>query len=334
MLVKRFLTEKMRDELRGVTADCGFSLDDVIRSGMVNADSSIGLYAGDEDCYDKFSLLFDPIIESYHQYKACDKHVADMDYSKLGQLPPLDENNRYIVSTRVRVGRNVSGYALPAAISDQARNELEHKIKHVLISLEGEFNGSYYPLDAMSEELRQQLVDDHFLFKKGDRFLEAAGINRNWPHNRAIFHSQDKRFLVWVNEEDQLRIISMQQGGDIYQVFKRLVDAVTLIEQQLSFQFNSHLGYLSSCPTNLGTSLRASVHIRLPLFSQSSEFLPLCEKLQLSVRGIHGEHSDSENGIWDISNKRRLGLTEVDCIKTLHHGVNQLIEKEAILEKT
>ena len=69
--------------------------------------------------------------------------------------------------------------------------------------------GTYYSLNSMSEEDREQLVEDHFLFKQGDRFLEAAGLNRDWPEGRGIFHNNDKTFLVWINEEDQLRIISM-----------------------------------------------------------------------------------------------------------------------------
>lgn len=69
--------------------------------------------------------------------------------------------------------------------------------------------GKYYSLNSLSEEDRNLLIEEHFLFKEGDRFLEAAGLNRDWPEGRGIFHNDEKTFLVWVNEEDQLRIISM-----------------------------------------------------------------------------------------------------------------------------
>ena len=82
----------------------------------------------------------------------------------------------------------------------------------------------------MTEAQQQQLIADHFLFKEGDRFLEACGLNRNWPEGRGIFHNNEKTFLVWVNEEDQLRIISMQQGADIGAVFTRLSKAAAKIE--------------------------------------------------------------------------------------------------------
>ena len=102
------------------------------------------------------------------------------------------------------------------------------------------------------------------MFKEGDRFLEACGLNRNWPEGRGIFHNNEKTFLVWVNEEDQLRIISMQNGADIGAVFTRLSKACAHIETVAKFSHDDHLGYITSCPTNLGTALRASVHIHLP----------------------------------------------------------------------
>ena len=77
----------------------------------------------------------------------------------------------------------------------------------------------------MTEDQRKELIADHFLFKEGDRFLEACGLNRDWPEGRGIFHNDKKTFLVWVNEEDQLRIISMQNGSNIDEVFERLCRA-------------------------------------------------------------------------------------------------------------
>jgi creatine kinase len=75
----------------------------------------------------------------------------------------------------------------------------------------------------MSKEVQQKLIDDHFLFKEGDRFLQAANACRFWPTGRGIYHNNDKTFLVWCNEEDHLRIISMQQGGDLGAIYRRLI---------------------------------------------------------------------------------------------------------------
>jgi len=94
-----------------------------------------------------------------------------------------------------------------------------------LNEFKGDLAGKYYSLGNMSDSDRKQLIADHFLFKGGDKYLESAGLEREWPEARGIFHNNAKTFLVWVNEEDQLRIISMQKGSDIKQVFSRLADA-------------------------------------------------------------------------------------------------------------
>ena len=139
--------------------------------------------------------------------------------------------------------------------------------------MEGDLKGTYYPLNGMDAATQKQLIDDHFLFKEGDRFLEACGLNRNWPEGRGIYHNDDKTFLVWINEEDQLRIISMQPGADIGAVFSRLSRGAGAIEKVASFAHSENLGYITSCPTNLGTALRASVHIHLPLLgAQKKQF--------------------------------------------------------------
>ena len=184
----------------------------------------------------------------------------------------------------------------------------------------------------MSKEVQDDLIKDHFLFKEGDRFLDAVGLNRNWPEGRGIYHNNNKTFLVWVNEEDQLRIISMQQGGDIKEVFTRLVSAIKSIETKVPFSYSHHLGFITSCPTNLGTAMRASVHIALPKLAEDMDlFKAITDKYHLQIRGIHGEHSESEGGVYDISNRRRLGITEVEAVQDMYDGVVALIAAEKAL---
>jgi creatine kinase/arginine kinase len=158
--------------------------------------------------------------------------------------------------------------------------------------------------------------------------LEACGLNREWPEGRGIFHNDAKTFLVWVNEEDQLRIISMQPGADLHAVFDRLSRAAAHIEKVAKFAHDGHLGYITSCPTNLGTALRASVHIHLPkLGTKKTDFDAIADKYHVQIRGIHGEHSESDDHIYDISNKRRLGHSEVSLIQDMYNGVKAMIEK-------
>ena len=107
-----------------------------------------------------------------------------------------------IKSTRIRVGRNLKDFPLGPGITDEQRKEIEKQVTTALTSFEGDLAGKYYALNSMSEADKKQLIEDHFLFKEGDRFLEAVGLNRDWPNGRGIFHNNEKSFLVWVNEED------------------------------------------------------------------------------------------------------------------------------------
>jgi creatine kinase/arginine kinase len=124
----------------------------------------------------------------------------------------------------------------------------------------------------------------------------------------------------------------MEQGADLKRVFDRLSRACAHIEKVAKFAHDTHLGYITSCPTNLGTALRASVHIRLPKLSQKwDEFQKIADQYYVQIRGIHGEHSESTEPIYDISNKRRLGRSEKDLVQDMYHGVKAMIEKEKSL---
>jgi creatine kinase/arginine kinase len=327
MLCKH-LTPEVFEALKDKKTANGFTLEQAIRSGIENIDSGIGVYAGDEETYEVFEALFDPIIAEYHGFNKEDKHKSNLNPDDLN-APNPDPEGKYIISTRIRVGRNVDNMPLGPAISKEQRNAVEASVVEGLKTLKGELEGNYYSLLGMSKEVQDTLIKDHFLFKEGDRFLDAAGLNRDWPEGRGIYHNTDKTFLVWVNEEDQLRIISMQQGGDILEVFTRLANAIKSIETKVPFSYSDHLGYITSCPTNLGTAMRASVHIALPKLAKEMEtFKAITDKYHLQIRGIHGEHSESEGGVYDISNRRRLGVTEVEAVQDMYDGVLALIAAE------
>jgi len=327
-LLAKHLTQEVFTELKDKKTSNNFTLEKAINSGIKNLDSGIGAYVGDEESYEVFASLFDPIIQEYHGFSKSDMHKSNLNPDDL-DAPNPDSFGEYILSTRIRVGRNVKNIPLGPAISKEQRDSIEQQVSGILNSFEGSLGGKYYPLNNLTETQRESLIADHFLFKAGDRFLEAAGLNRDWPSGRGIFHNNEKTFLVWINEEDELRIISMQEGGDIKEVFTRLTQAIAEIEKKIHFAYNDHLGYITSCPTNLGTAMRASVHIKLPnLGAKMDEFKAIADKYNVQIRGIHGEHSDSEGGIYDISNKRRLGVTEVECVQDMHDGVVALIKRE------
>jgi len=328
-LLKKFLTKEIFDQLKEKKTELGASLLDVIQSGVENPDSGIGIYAPDAEAYTLFASLFDPIIEDYHVgFGHEDKHPAS-DFGDVNSLVNVDPEGKYVVSTRVRCGRSMKGYPFNPCLNEENYKEMEEKVTAAFSAFEGELAGKYHPLTGMSKEVQQQLIDDHFLFKEGDRFLQAANACRYWPTGRGIFHNENKSFLVWVNEEDHLRLISMQKGGDLGEIYRRLVNAVKEIEKKVPFSHDERLGFLTFCPTNLGTTIRASVHIKLPkLAADKTKLEEVAAKYNLQVRGTTGEHTEAVGGIYDISNKRRMGLTEYQAVKEMQDGILELIKME------
>ncbi|CAH1773230.1 unnamed protein product [Owenia fusiformis] len=332
-LLKTYLTQAVYDKVKDRKTALGGTIADCMRSGVENLDSGTGIYACDPEAYETFKEAFDPIIMDYHKCKS----IAHPEAGQFGNtddlgFTDLDPDNKYVVSTRVRVGRSCEGYAFPPTIKTEAREEMKCKMVEAFDTFEGEHKGKYYPLEGMSPEDQKKLTEDHFLFNDSDRFLKSAGGYNDWPKSRGIYHNDNKTFLVWCNEEDHIRIISMQMGGNLGEVYSRLVAGIKHMESKTKFATNPRLGYLTFCPTNLGTTLRASVHVKIPLFSQHKDFNKMCASWNLQPRGIHGEHTESVGGVYDISNKRRLGLTEYQAVKEMADGVMKVIEMEKKLE--
>uniref|UniRef100_A0ABI7XC43 Creatine kinase B-type n=1 Tax=Felis catus TaxID=9685 RepID=A0ABI7XC43_FELCA len=293
----KVLTPELYAELRAKCTPSGFTLDDVIQTGVDNPGHpyimTVGCVAGDEESYDVFKELFDPIIEDRHGgYKPSDEHKTDLNPDNLQGGDDLDPN--YVLSSRVRTGRSIRGFCLPPHCSRGERRAIEKLAVEALASLDGDLAGRYYALKTMTEAEQQQLIDDHFLFDKPvSPLLLASGMARDWPDARGIWHNDNKTFLVWINEEDHLRVISMQKGGNMKEVFTRFCNGLTQIEtlfksKNYEFMWNPHLGYILTCPSNLGTGLRAGVHIKLPHLGKHEKFPEVLKRLRLQKRGTGG----------------------------------------------
>merc|ERR1712121_71847 len=221
----KVLTKDMYSKLRSKSTPSGYTLDMAIQTGVDNPGHpfimTVGAVAGDEESYEVFKDLFDPIISDRHNgYKPTDKHKTDLNYENLKGGDDLDAN--YVLSSRVRTGRSIKGIPLPPHNSRGERRLVEKLSIEALAALEGEFKGKYYPLSGMTDAEQEQLINDPFLFDKPvSPLLLAAGMARDWPDARGIWHNDQKTFLVWVNEEDHLRVISMELGGNINAVFRR-----------------------------------------------------------------------------------------------------------------
>ncbi|VDP70656.1 unnamed protein product [Echinostoma caproni] len=329
----KHLTPEIIKKYDGKRTKHGATLAHMVRNCAYNP-RAICPRTGEAECYTMFVDYLDAVIRDYHGVQEASFRHPPPTFGDLDNLPfgDLDPTGQFIVSTRVRVGRSVEDYLFPTIMGKDDRLTLESKISSALKSLTGEHAGTYYPLANMSEETRKQLVEDHFLFKNDDPVLRDAGGYRDWPIGRGIFHNNSKTFLVWVCEEDHMRIISMQKGGDLAAVYRRLIKGIQAIESKMKFAHSDKFGYLTCCPSNLGTTMRASVLLKIPKLSAHKDKMDeVCAKYRLQARGLHGEHTESPDGTYDISNKRRLGLTELTAAQEMAEGVAQMIAIEKSL---
>merc|ERR1711997_684454 len=338
-LVAKHVTKDKWEQLKGIkTKTSGFTLIQAIACAVEFDNQHCGIYAGDWDSYKDFAPVFDPLICEYHGISPSAKHTSDMD---VGKIKGNVNEDVPVHSTRIRVGRSIDGFGLSPGITKEQRVGVEKLMISAVQNFPADLAGNYYPLTGMAENVRQQLVDDHFLFVSGDRNLQVAGMERDWPEGRGIFHNKDKTFLTWVNEEDQLRIISMQSGGDVRGVFDRLARGIQAVgdsvkaESGKDFMLDPKYGYVHSCPTNLGTGMRASVHVDLPGYTKEGLKVleARCEELHLQPRGTRGESGGQTGVTYDISNKHRLGYSEVELVQKMIDGVNTLVAEDRDLQK-
>lgn len=337
----KVLTREMYRKYKGVTTPSGFSLDNAIQTGVDNPGHpfimTVGCVAGDEESYEVFKDFFDPIIEGrMNGYKPTDMHKTCLDPAK---IVGDDFDMNYVLSSRCRTGRSIRGYSLPPWCTRAERKKVEQVVSSALNRLTGEFQGNYFPLKGMTEEEQEQHIADHFLFDKPvSPLLTCAGMARDWPDGRGIWFNKAKNFLVWINEEDHIRVISMQKDGNMKQVFTRWCDGLNQFEAEIkkdghSFMWNQHLGYVLTCPSNLGTGVRCGVHVKIPKLSETKHFTTILEKMRLQKRGAGGVDCEAVGGIFDISNADRIGYSEVELVNMLIAGVHFIVDCEKKLEK-
>nr|BAD34674.1 creatine kinase, cytoplasmic [Hediste diversicolor] len=341
----KVLTLDMYKKYREVVTPSGFTFDKAIQTGIDNPGHpfifTVGCVAGDEESYEVYKDFFDIVIDKRHGGYAPDaKHKTDLNWENLkgGEEKDDDFDPKYILSCRVRTGRSIRGICLPPHCTRAERRAVEKISTKALGTFSGEFKGKYYPLSGMTDEEQEQLINDHFLFDKPvSPLLTCSGMARDWPDARGIWHNDNKTFLVWVNEEDHLRLISMEKGGNMRAVFRRFCEGLKKFEDAMKsekkeFMWNEHLGYVLTCPSNLGTGLRAGVHVKLPNLSKDKRFDDVLDKLRLQKRGTGGVDTAAVGGTFDISNADRLGFSEVDLVQFLVDGVKLLVQMEKALE--
>lgn len=272
-LANKYFTKEVGDKARTLPDGDQQRLLDIMMGGLCNDDSSVGAYATRPEDYDVFSFYLEPLIREYHKIEGQTKQSHDWNIPVgeyvLTKIDPRLEK----VSMRARVARNVKGWNLPPSMNKEERLKFEDRMVTVFESFG--LPGKYHSLtpghkNHISNAEADKLRDKHFLFNDmtTDNHLTSSGVASDWPHGRGIWVSQDETKMIWVGEEDQLRIISIVQGNDLGKVDASLHELLTKIEKSgLEFAEHPTYGVVTTCPTNMGTGKRQSILGKFPNIS-------------------------------------------------------------------
>lgn len=227
------------------------------------------------------------------------------------------------VSSRIRLARNLKGMPFPSRMTTEQRIELNNRVKEAILGSNTPFAKTlkYIDMRDVPETQKYAMVERHI--------ISPEFANKTEP--TAIILSGDESISIMIGEEDHIRIqviISGLQLNEAYDIAER-IDA--LLYDSLHFAFDSKLGFLTECPTNLGTGLRASVMLHLPALENSGEIENLgssIAKIGFTVRGMYGEGSKSVASLYQVSNQITLGLSEKNALDNLKIITTQLIDKE------
>ena len=232
-----------------------------------------------------------------------------------------------VLSSRVRLARNIHQYVFPIAADKESAHEVISTIS-TCISEESEEAENLEML--MMEELKpvekRVLVEKHLI---SPNLAEQAKYG-------AVLMNADESVSIMVNEEDHIRIQCLAPGFQLEEVLQRANEIDDRLEKKVDYAFDEKRGYLTSCPTNVGTGLRASVMMHLPalvLSKKMSRIIPAINQLGLAVRGIYGEGTEAQGNIFQISNQMTLGKSEEDIMEDLAGVVMQVIQQERAARK-
>lgn len=227
-----------------------------------------------------------------------------------------------VISSRIRLARNISGQPFLTKCSSTQRRLLESKSRDAILSAGIASQVLYVDLTDAPEIDRQLLVERH-LISKPHAAAEGA---------RGVAVGENETISIMVNEEDHLRIQVLRSGLQLEEAWEQINEIDNKLEGRLDFAFHPRFGYLTACPTNVGTGIRVSVMLHLPALKLTGEIEKVfraARDMRLAVRGLYGEGTDATGDFYQISNQTTLGKSEEDIIADFKHTViPKIIEYE------
>lgn len=239
----------------------------------------------------------------------------------------MNDLSKTVVSTRIRLARNIEGYPFPSHLKDEKQaKEIIRLVSSALsrfayreLNAQDEFKLRY--MDVISEEEALSLKENHLI---------SPNLIKNRRYS-AVLINNDESVSIMINEEDHLREQCIVKGFDLRLAYDTMSEIDSRIAGSMKFAFDEQFGFLTACPTNLGTGLRASVMFFLPALTINGlmpKVLRSISRLGLTVRGVYGEGSDFEGYMYQISNEVTLGVTEEEILAQVEEVVNKVAELE------
>jgi protein arginine kinase len=226
-----------------------------------------------------------------------------------------------VISSRIRLARNLADFPFIRRCGDEDRLSIERTVRARMEKLEDWADVRYVDVDELSEVDRQFLVERQLISRE---LAETDG-------SRAVAIDPNEQFSVMINEEDHLRIQVMQSGLNVQSAWQRINRLDDLLEGSITYAYHKQYGYLTACPTNVGTGLRVSAMLHLPALlatQQIDKVFRSLQKISVTVRGLFGEGSQNTGDFYQVSNQITLGKSESDLIQQVSEVVPLLIDYE------
>jgi len=233
-----------------------------------------------------------------------------------------------VISSRVRLARNFKEYPFPHKTTPQMQKEIVDKTRDALFSGNQNMSRVFRFIDFSDLDMldKAEFMEKHVVSKE---LLESDRYS-------GILLSEDEQISIMINEEDHLRIQCLAPGMQLTNAWNICNSIDDLLSEKIDFAWDENIGYLTSCPTNIGTAIRASVMMHLPALSMTGYIKPVLEalgKLGLAVRGLYGENTEASGNMFQFSNQITLGKSEEDILLSINNIARQIIEQERTLRQ-
>jgi protein arginine kinase len=231
------------------------------------------------------------------------------------------EQGDIVLSTRIRFARNIDEYPFPSKLDIEGRRRVSRAVHDAVMGSSGGSDFSYIEMSSLSRSQAVSLAERHLISPE----FACAG------EGSALLITNDESVSIMLCEEDHIRIQVMKAGLALHEAYDTADKIDTMLDNSLHYAFDERIGYLTQCPTNLGTAMRASVMLHLPALTKTGRLSALAatiSKLGLTIRGAYGEGSGSKGDIFQLSNQITLGITEQAALDNLNAITLQIVTQE------